>query len=114
MRLLVGANRGDDFGPKALGQLDCGHSEPAGPSLNKDRVASFHSAFDTKAEVGRRNGFGDGYGFDEAEGLWHWQDHAFGHSHLLRIAAAAQQGADLVATLPTAVGRSLGDDASGR
>jgi hypothetical protein len=99
--LLVGAAAGGDH-PRAvrLGHGDRRCPDTGRPAMNQKRLANLERAMFEHIGEDREHGLGQGGGVGEVETLRDGQGVAGVDHGVLGVAAAAQQGADLVAGLP--------------
>ena len=110
-RLFRRVDRGDDLRPHLLGELNRRQSDAAGSRLHVEDVARLHAAgLLLQVEVDRAPYLRQRGRFNHREPFRNRDDHARRHRDLLRIAAAAEQGAGC---LTAAFGNAADDGMSG-
>ena len=104
---FVRAHRCDDVRPEGVRHRNADGGESARPGREEERFAGFEFAFAEEVEVAGRVSLGEGGGLLEGESARNGHRHAFGNGRIFGVAAAAEEGADLVAHLPAR--RALAD-----
>jgi len=97
---VVGACGGEDAGPQGLGDLNRGRADAGGAAVDKEAFARLQPAAHDHVGPDGEAGFGQAGGFFHRHPVGDGQGVGFGGADIFGIAAAGEEGADLVADLP--------------